>query len=200
MLRMFKKKTVEIPSEVGPEELAGLAGERAGNLFSAHGVSCSEAVLAVLDKGFGGGLGLEAALGLGCGFGGGIGGTGCLCGGLSGAVMGVGLFLGPGRWAKHDKKEFRRLVAGLHGRFRERSGSTCCRQLIGDFRGRRTERKHFCRDLTSWSAREAARLILAARPELAGGADLAFLAGRDSRFGVLAERLFKGGMSLADEK
>jgi C_GCAxxG_C_C family probable redox protein len=157
MLRIFKKKAAPVPFGGGPDELAELAGARAGNLFSAHGLSCSEAVLIVLDRGFGGGLGLEAAMGLGSGFGGGVGGSGCLCGGLSGAVMGLGLFLGPGRWERHDKKGFRRLVAGLHDRFRERSGSTCCRQLIADFRGKRTERKHFCGDLTGWSAREAAR-------------------------------------------
>lgn len=192
MLRLFKKKAKPLQLNAGQGELAELAGERAGNLFSAHGLSCSEAVLVVLDRGFGGGLGIEAALGLGSGFGGGIGGAGCLCGALSGAVMGLGLFLGPGRWSGHDKKEFRRLVAGMHDRLRERSGSTCCRQLIADFRGQRTERKHYCTDLTVWAAREAARLVLANRPELAGTADHSYLAGSDSRFSALAERLLKG--------
>lgn len=192
MLRLFKKKAAHVPLDGGPDELAGLVGERAGNLFSAHGLSCSEAVLVVLDKGFGGGLGIEAALGLGSGFGGGIGGAGCVCGALSGVVAALGLFLGPGRWPGHDKKAFRLMVAGLHDRFRERSGSTCCRQLIADFRGKRTERKHFCADLTVWAAREAALLILANRPELAGTADRSYLSGSDSRFSALAERLLKG--------
>lgn len=194
MLRLFKKKTKVVPLGAGPEELADLIGERAGNLFTAHGLSCSEAVLVVLDKGFGGGLGIEAAMGLGSGFGGGIGGAGCVCGALSGVVAALGLFLGPGRWAGHDKKAFRLMVAGLHDRFRERSGSTCCRQLIADYRGKRTERKHFCADLTAWAAREAALLILAARPELAGSADLPFLSGRDSRFSALVGRLLKNGV------
>lgn len=200
MLRLFKKKTKPAAAGTGPAALADLAGKKAGNLFSAHGLSCSEAALVVLDRGFGGGLGIEKALGLGSGFGGGIGGAGCVCGALSGAVMGLGLFLGAGCWAGHDKKEFRRLVAGLHDRFRQRSGSTCCRQLIADFRGQRTERRHFCTDLTGWAAREAALLVLAARPELAGTADLAFLAGRDSRVSALAERLLKGGLAVASEK
>jgi C_GCAxxG_C_C family probable redox protein len=191
MLKLFKKRPAPLTPDAGAEELAVLAGKRAGNLFSAHGLSCSEAALVVLDKGFGGGLGLEMALGLGSGFGGGMGGVGCVCGALSGAVMGLGLFLGPGRWSGHDKKEFRRLVAGLHDRFRERSGSTCCRQLIEDFRGKRSERKHFCGDLTAWTAREAALLILAARPELFGAADQAYLAGHDSRFSALVEKLLK---------
>jgi len=177
MLSLFKKKNRPSPPCAGTEDLAELAGARAGELFSAHGLSCSEAVLVVLDRGFGGGLGTETALGLGCGFGGGVGGSGCLCGALSGAVMGLGLYLGAGRWEKHDKKEFRRLVAGLHDRFRERSGSTCCRELIADFRGKRTERKHFCGDLTGWAARESVRIILAQRPELLEQADRASLSG-----------------------
>lgn len=199
MLRLFKKKTKVVSLGAGPEELAGLVGARAGNLFTAHGLSCSEAVLVVLDKGFGGGLGIEAAMGLGSGFGGGIGGAGCLCGAISGAVAALGLFLGPGRWAGHDKKAFRLMVAGLHDRFRERSGSTCCRQLIADFRGKRTERKHFCADLTVWAAREVALLVLAYRPELAGSADLHFLSGRDSRFAALAGRLLKTGIMATSE-
>lgn len=198
MLRLFKKRSPPVCLGAGPEELAALVGKRAGNLFSAHGLSCSEASLIVLDKGFGGGLGIEMALGLGSGFGGGIGGAGCVCGALSGAVMGLGLFLGPGRWAGHDKKEFRRLVAGLHDRFRERSGSTCCRLLIEDFRGKRTERKHFCGDLTDWAVREAALLILAARPELAGTADHSYLAGRDSRFSALVEKMLKARLPTAE--
>jgi C_GCAxxG_C_C family probable redox protein len=192
MLKLFKKKAKPMPLGDGPEALAELAGARAGNLFSAHGLSCSEAVLVVLDRGFGGGLGVETALAMGSGFGGGLGGAGCVCGALSGAVAALGLFLGPGRWSDHDKKEFRKLVAGLHDRFHARSGSTCCRQLIADFRGKRTERKHFCGDLTGWAAREAALLILAARPELAGPADHSYLSGRDSRFSAMTERLLKG--------
>jgi C_GCAxxG_C_C family probable redox protein len=199
MLRLFKRKAAPVPLDGGPAELARLMGERAGNLFSAHGLSCSEAALVALDKGFGGGLGFEVALGLGSGFGGGIGGAGCVCGALSGVVAALGLFLGPGRWAGHDKKVFRLMVAELHDRFRKRSGSTCCRQLIADFRGKRTERKHFCADLTVWAAREAALLILAARPELAESADHSYLAGRDSRFSVLAERLLKGKMAAAEK-
>lgn len=199
MLKIFKKKT-PLPLASSMEDLAQLAGTRAANLFSAHGLSCSEAALVVLDRGLGGGLGLETALGLGSGFGGGVGGSGCLCGALSGAVMGLGLFLGAGRWEKHDKKEFRLLVAGLQARFRERSGSTCCRELIADFRGKRTERKHFCGDLTSWTTREAALLILARRPELQDQADHVYLSGRDSRFALLVEQLLRVGMAGVGKK
>jgi len=193
MLRLFKKKAKTAALDAAPEDLAQLAGERAANLFSAHGLSCSEAALVVLDRGLGGELGAETALGLGSGFGGGVGGSGCLCGALSGAVMGLGLYLGAGRWEKHDKKQFRLLVAALHDRLRERSGSTCCRELVADFRGKRTERKHFCGDLTAWAVREATQLILAQRPELAELADRTYLCGRDSRFGALVEKLLSPG-------
>lgn len=192
MLRLFKKKISPVKVGADSEELAELLGARASNLFSAHSLSCSEAVLVVLDRGLGGGLGLETSLGLGSGFAGGVGGSGCLCGALSGAVMGLGLFLGAGRWDKHDKKGFRQQVAALHERFRERSGSTCCRELIADFRGQRTARKHFCGDLTGWAAREAGVIILAQRPELAKKADITYLSGRDSRLAVMAESLFRG--------
>ncbi len=197
MLRIFKKKATPLTLGDGSEDLARLAGERAGNLFSAHGLSCSEAVLVVLDRGFGGGLGGEAALGLGSGFGGGVGGSGCLCGALSGAVMGLGLFLGAGCWEKHDKKEFRQLVADLHESFRVRSGSVCCRELIADFRGKRTERKHFCGDLTGRVAQEAARIILAQRPELTEKADRIYLSGRDSRIGAVVKKFLADG-NVAD--
>ena len=204
MLRIFKTLTKPARNcrvvTVGAEELAKLAGERADNLFIAHGLSCSEAVLVVLDRGFGGGLGVEMALGIGSGFGGGIGGAGCVCGALSGAVAALGLFLGAGRYPGYDKKEFRLLVAGMHDRFRERSASTCCRQLLADFRGKRSERKYFCGDLTRWSANEAARIILVKRPELSAVVEYDYLNGRDSRFDALADRLFKGRLLAGSEK
>jgi len=180
------------------EELVRLAGDRAENLFRNHGLSCSESVLLVLNRGFGGGLPDETCLGLGGGFGGGIGGSGCVCGALSGAVMALGLFLGPGLPEGMNKKDFRRLVGGLHDRFRERSGSVCCRELIADFRQRKNERKTFCRGLTGWTAAETARLVLVERPELAGRADRGFLAGEESRFAGLLKRV-TGGRFSADK-
>lgn len=48
----------------------------------------------VLNEGLRGGLQAEFAVRLASGFGEGIGKTGCMCGAFSGAVMGLGLFLG----------------------------------------------------------------------------------------------------------
>jgi C_GCAxxG_C_C family probable redox protein len=187
------------PSEgVAPEELARLAAGRAENLFQNHALSCSEAVLLVLNRGFGGGLSDETCLGLGSGFGGGIGNSGCVCGALSGAVMALGLFLGPGHAEGLGKKDFRRLAGDLHDRFRERSGSVCCRELIADFRSHRSQRRLFCQDLTGWIAEETARLILTGRQGLVAAADREFLAGRDSRLAVLLDRVI-GGKPVFDK-
>jgi C_GCAxxG_C_C family probable redox protein len=177
-------------------ELARLAADRAENLFRNRGLNCAEAVLLVVNRAFGGELSVEACLGLGSGFGGGIGNSGCTCGSLSGAVMALGLFLGPAQAEGLGKKEFRRLVGALHDRFRERSGSVCCRELIADLRQRPKGRRLFCQDLTGWVAAETVRLILAARPGLAEVADREFLVAEDSRFSAVLDRL-TGGASLA---
>jgi C_GCAxxG_C_C family probable redox protein len=200
MLTLFKsRQKVDLPAHStaeAQEELSRLVGLRAENLFQNHGLNCSESVLLVLNRGFGGGLSDEACLGLGNGFGGGIGNSGCVCGALSGAVMALGLFLGSGRSEGLGKKDFRRLVGDMHDRFRERSGSVCCRDLIADYRHRKSERRLFCKGLTGWIAGETARLILVRRPELVGEADREFLAGRDSRFAALLNRL-GGGKSAS---
>jgi len=200
MLTLFKsRQKLDPPSDSAAEaqeELVRQVGLRAENLFQNHGLNCSESVLLVLNRGFGGGLSEEASIGLGSGFGGGIGNSGCVCGALSGAVMALGLFLGPGRPEGLSKKDFRRLVSDMHDRFRERSGSVCCRELIADYRHRKSERKHFCKGLTGWIAGETARLILGWRPKLAGGADREFLAGRISGFGALLDRI-NGGKSAS---
>lgn len=198
MIRFIKSKPATArpaePVADPPEELAGLVSLRAENFFTAHGLSCSESVLLVINRGFGGGLPPETCLGLGSGFGGGIGNSGSVCGALSGAVMALGLFLGHGRGGM-SAKNYRALVGGLHDRLRARSGAVCCRELIADFRGRRTRRKEFCSGLTGWLAGETARLILAARPELALSADRQFLAGKESRLVALVARLTGNGVA-----
>jgi len=200
MFRLIKsgKQREEGSSGGDAEELARLAAGRAENLFRNHGLSCSEAVLLVLNRGFGGGLPDETCLGLGSGFGGGIGGAGCVCGALSGAVMALGIYLGPSLPEGMGKKDYRRLVSGLHDRFRERSGSVCCRELIADFRQRKSERRHFCQGLTGWAAGETARLVLLERPKLIARADRGFLAEEKSGFAALLKRV-TGGKIAADK-
>jgi len=179
----------EAENSIENSALAELAGQRAENYFQAHGLSCSEAVLLVINRGFGGGLTDEEALALGSGFGGGVGDSGCLCGAISGAVMALGLFMGPGRKEGLAKKKFRKLVGSLHNNFQNEQGAVCCRDLIVDFRKDRKGRASFCRGLTGRCAAEAVRLILGERPELAAGVDREFLAGNDSKTSALLSRV-----------
>jgi C_GCAxxG_C_C family probable redox protein len=176
-------------SSTSADELAELAARRAENFFKEHRLSCSEAALLVVNLGFEGGLTTEQALCLGSGFGGGVGGSGCVCGALSGAVMALGLFLGPGCKNGLGKKKFRKLVAHFHDSFREKSGTVCCRDLIADFRKDRKGQALFCRGLTGRCTGEAVRIILQERPELAERANLEFLQGHDSGAAVVLQKL-----------
>ena len=157
------------------EELARLAGEKAEYYFESRRLSCSEASLLVLNRVFGGEMTDEQAISLGCGFGGGIGGSGCACGAISGAVMALGLFLGTGKKGAPSKKRLRKLVGEFHDRFREVSGSVCCRDLIADFRKDRKVRSAFCRGLTGRCTSDAFLVILKERPHLTTNIDVEFL-------------------------
>jgi C_GCAxxG_C_C family probable redox protein len=179
-------------SSPGSDELVNLASIRAENFFTAHRLNCSEATLLVVNHGLGGGLSFEQALSLGSGFGGGIGGSGSTCGALSGGVMALGLFLGPGRKGGFGKKEFRKMVDRYHDRFRDEFGSSCCRELIADFRKDRRGRADFCKGLTGRCTGEAVRLILEKRPELAVAVDRHFLESNDSAVTVALRKMMPG--------
>jgi len=158
-------------------DLSGLAGERAEYYFSARRLSCSEASLLVINKVFGGVLTDDQAVSLGSGFGGGIGDSGCVCGAISGAIMALGFFLGPDSEGAPSKKRLRKLVGEFHDRFREESGTVCCRDLLADFRKDRKSRSAFCRGLTGRCTADAVSVILQERPELTEMADMEFLRG-----------------------
>jgi C_GCAxxG_C_C family probable redox protein len=161
------------------EALAQLAGARAANLFDRHRLCCSEAVIVMLNRGFGGGLATEAALQLAAGFCNGMGGAGCSCGALSGAVTGLGLFLGPHGAEGCGKKKFRGVVREMHDRFRERFHATCCRVLSKKVKHDEKAHRVNCLLLTRGGAEIAVRLLLAARPDLVNRADRDFLTAQD---------------------
>lgn len=192
----FKSGKEEFGSDTYVDELVELAARRAENFFKEHRLSCSEAALLVINLGFKGGLTAQQALCLGSGFGGGVGGSGCVCGALSGAVMALGLFLGPSCPDGLGKKKFRKLVAGFHGSFLEKSSSVCCRDLIADFKKDRKGKAFLCRSLTGNCTGEAVRIILEERPELAERADMEFLKIHDSGIAVLLKKLL--GHSIDD--
>lgn len=166
-----------------PAEIAALAKARAGNIYEAKGYCCSETVVYLINRAFSGPLSDDLAASIGAGFCHGMGGAGCLCGGLAGAGIGLGLFLGPQRAGGMKKKEFQALAREAHDRFKARFGATCCRTLLK----RRKENKGAnCQELTTGGAEMAVALLLEARPELVARADLDFLRQRESKLvGIL---------------
>jgi len=78
-------------------EISRSIGQRAGNLFLTRQLWCSGAVLVVLNRVLNGDLTQDQAIRLAAGMGEGMGNAGCICGGLNGGALALGLFLGNGR-------------------------------------------------------------------------------------------------------
>ncbi len=170
-------------------EIIELVRQRAENLYENHKLCCSESLLLVLNHGFKGGLSSEQAKQLGAGFCGGMGEAGCTCGALSGAIMGLGLLLGPHAKGCMGKKPFRQLARTMHDRFHEKFGSTCCRVLIEPFDKDKKGRSKFCGNLTGTAAAITAKLLLEAKPELVKRVQGDYLARRDSKISGLIKKL-----------
>ncbi|MFA7383932.1 MAG: C-GCAxxG-C-C family protein [Desulfurivibrionaceae bacterium] len=168
-------------------EIVALFGQRAGNIYEARGYCCSETVIYLHNQSLGGPLSEEVAASLGSGFCHGMGGAGCVCGGLAGAGIGLGLFLGPRRAGGMKKKEFKSLVKEAHDRFKARFGVTCCRVLL---KRRKEGKGASCQELTMGGAEIAISLLLEQRPELIGQVDLDFLRKHESKLVGLAKRIF----------
>lgn len=103
--------------------------ERAASLFE-QGFSCSQSVFSAYAERFG--LDGELALRVSGAFGGGMGRLGATCGAVTGALMVIGL-----KYAKikpeddESKERTYALVQQFAERFRQRNGSTVCRELLG---------------------------------------------------------------------
>ncbi len=171
------------------EKLVGLIRHRAENLFETHQLLCSEAVLHTLNQGLGGGLPPEAAIRIASPFSEGIGGAGCACGGFSGALMAVGLFLGRQGLDARGLKTVQVKGRELHDLFRSEFGSTCCKVLTKKVRHDQKALMKLCTLHTGEAAEAAARLILEARPELMAQADLEFLCARDTKLSAGFNRI-----------
>jgi len=163
------------------EDIIKLVHQRAENLYENHKLCCSESLLLVLNHGFNGGLSSEQAKQLGAGFCGGMGEAGCTCGALSGAIMGLGLLVGPHTKSGPSKKMFRNLSKKMHDRFHENFSSTCCRSLIEPYDKDKKGRSQFCSNLTATTAAMAAELLLEFKPELAKHAQKDYLSSKDSK-------------------
>jgi len=162
------------------ELLTTLIRERSENLFSTGQLMCAEAVMSILNHSLNGGLPPEMAIRLASGLTEGLGGSGCICGALSGGVMALGLFLGRdtpgllnGRSIRSSSKEF-------HDRFKDRFGATCCRILVRQVEKGSKEHFDLCATHTGWAASMAARFILEKRENLISQADWTYLKKTDS--------------------
>jgi C_GCAxxG_C_C family probable redox protein len=170
--------------EPSHQELEELIRKRVANLFATRQLECAEAVLCVLNRGLGGGLSDALAVRLASGFPEGMGRSGCLCGALSGAVLALGLFLGRNGPGLGSGQRAKRAVADLQREFKIFYKSTCCRILTKEMvYGSRAHRDH-CARISGETARLAARILLAAEPALANGADWSYLGRRDSSAGA----------------
>ena len=157
------------------QELSRLVGAKAHELFSNGRMLCAPAVLTALNRSLGGNMDQALINNLTAGLVEGLGGAGCLCGAVSGACLGLGLFLGAG---KDGGRSSRRVAASgkeLHNAFKAERGSTCCRVLSKKVKD--DKKAHFaqCAELSGLAAELACRSILEQRPELAQAADLDYL-------------------------
>ena len=133
--------------------------QRARELFDSKKHNCAESVFMALNEALDGGLAPETAKRIATGLGGGLGATGGTCGALTGAVLALGL-LAEGDPAVVRKKTIYPLAAGLQDRFRQRFGSSDCRDLTRDMGNER--RKH-CSSITAAAAEMCAEMLVDAQ-------------------------------------
>ncbi len=101
-------------------ELAEQCRIEAEALYRSGKYNCAEAVLETVRGHFTPEM-PESVVQTVSGFGGGSG-SGCICGAVSGATVGLGLIL-------KDKKEIMHLTRELHTWFKEKYGATCCKTI-----------------------------------------------------------------------
>jgi C_GCAxxG_C_C family probable redox protein len=171
------------------EELLALAGERAANLYHVRGLCCSEAVILVLAKGFGASMSEESALSIGAGFCGGMGGGEGVCGALSGSVVGLGTHLAPNLKKGLSKGKMRQTASLVHDAFKNKYGSTRCKDLTEKFAGDKKAKLQNCGKITADTAVLAVELLLQQAPALARKADLEFLRERETRVSRLLKKV-----------
>ena len=190
--RMKQKWTKEPPSEETPEALVELIKAKSRNLFLTRQFQCAQAVLCSLNEGLRGGLRRDVAARLASGLAEGLGGSGCLCGALSGGVLALGLFMGKDGRTLLNASGSSFSTALLHREFAERFGSACCKVLSKKVK--HDGKAHFkqCAELTGAAAEIVSRIILESKPHLAKMADLEYLATKDSMFTGVLNRILPG--------
>ncbi len=176
------------------EHLTRQIGRRAANLFETRQLWCSGAVLVVLNRALGGDLTQDLAVRLAAGFGKGLAGGGCVCGGLSGGVLALGLFLGRGRMAPAGDPVVLKATRRLHDKFKSAHGATCCRELLRSSGPGPRAQYSDCARRTASAAQLTAELILNQRPELIQSVDWDYLNQHENRLNArlkMASQRFK---------
>ena len=168
-------------------------GRRAANLFMTRQLWCAPAVLVVINQVLQGGLPAEMAIRLSAGLGEGLGGSGCLCGSVSGGALALGLILGNGRLSSSGDQTVLAATRQLHSAFKEHYGSTCCRVLTRDLQQGSRQHYRLCAERTAYAAETTARIILGQRPALIAKVDWDYLEQKDNLLGaqlkIVAQRL-----------
>lgn len=122
---------------------------------------CSEAVMASIKNNFELDIPNEV-ISMASGFPVGLGGSGCLCGAVSGGTMALGLFFG--RTEPNDPKVVKamELSKELHDWFRKANGKNalCCRILIKEFQDRNENHGAQCTKFTGMVARKVGEIII----------------------------------------
>lgn len=174
------------------EALVKLIKAKSRNLFLTRRFRCAQAVLCSLNEGLRGGLRRDIAARLASGLAEGLGGSGCLCGALSGGVLALGLFMGKDGRTLLNASGSSFSTALLHREFAERFGSACCKVLSKKVK--HDAKAHFdqCVELTGAAAEIAARIILESKPHLAKTADLEYLTTKDSMLMGVLNRILPG--------
>lgn len=162
------------------KKLAVSIRERAENLYLTRQYLCSETILLTLNRGLGGPLSDDQAVGLSAGLAVGMGGSGCLCGAVGGATLAIGLLLGSAG-AHGKRREIRQTTGEFHAWFKDKYGSACCRVLSKKVKD--DPKAHFrqCAAITGTAAEQASLMILSKRPDLLLAPDQRYLNGRDSK-------------------
>lgn len=160
------------------DELVELVVGRVADCYEQHDLCCSESVMVVFNRAFDGGLSDQVALQMGAGFCHGLGGAGCSCGALTGSVSVLSLFLGPHLKTGLTKKNFKRIIKGVHDDFRQQFGSSCCRVLSKKVKHDAKAHQNNCLMLTKGAATLAVSALLDCCPELQHVVDLQFLTSR----------------------
>lgn len=171
------------------ETLINKIRQRAENLFMTRQLMCSEAVLTVLNQGLKGGLAPEIAVRITSGLPEGFGGCGCTCGALSGGIIALGLFLGRNGPGILNNRTVYTASKELHGHFKIKFGSTCCRVLIKSIELGTKRHFEFCARHVGEVSEQTARIVLNHKPGQLELADWTYLNQTDTKMSTRIKRL-----------